>query len=340
MICNDCGWDRTVQHTHGNGTKQDGQGATCTVNGWKDYYKCSCGKIYTDAACTNEITSFEEWKNGDGKIAAVHSYGDLIAKVDATCSATGMQAHFECSVCHTLFDADKAVKTENELTIAIDANAHTYGAWTSNGDGTHTRVCSLNAEHKENGNCAGGTATCIEKAVCATCNTAYGNTTDEHSYGAWTSNGDGTHTRVCSLNAEHKENGNCAGGTATCTEKAVCTTCNTAYGNIAAHTDSDSNGKCDACEYQMSTTPNNPNNTPDNPNNTPDDPREDKDGLGAGAIVGIVIGSVAVAGTGGFALFWFVIKKKSFADLKGSVKKLFRKKKSLGSEPDSTDNNA
>ena len=75
----------------------------------------------------------------------------------------------------------------------------------------------------------------------------------------------------------------------------------------AAHTDADTNGKCDVCEYQMSTTPDNPN--------------EDKDGLGAGAIVGIVIGSVAVVGIGGFALFWFVIKKKSFADLIAVFKK-------------------
>ena len=94
--------------------------------------------------------------------------------------------------------------------------------------------------------------------------------------------------------------------------------------NKAAHTDSNNDGKCDTCEYQMSTTPDNPdnpNNTPDNPNNTPDDPSDDKDGLGAGAIVGIVIGSVAVVGIGGFALFWFVIKKKSFADLIAIFKK-------------------
>ena len=74
----------------------------------------------------------------------------------------------------------------------------------------------------------------------------------------------------------------------------------------------------------MSTTPDNPdnpNNTPDNPNNTPDDPNEGKDGLGAGAIVGIVIGSVAVAGVGGFALFWFVIKKKTWADFLAIFKK-------------------
>ena len=77
----------------------------------------------------------------------------------------------------------------------------------------------------------------------------------------------------------------------------------------AAHADTDNNGKCDTCEYQMSTTPDNP----DNPNDTPDDPTDDKDGLGAGAIVGIVVGSVAVAGVGGFCLYWFVIRKKKFA---------------------------
>ena len=50
-----------------------------------------------------------------------------------------------------------------------------------------------------------------------------------------------------------------------------------------------------------------------------------KKGLSSGQIAGIVIGSVVVAGIGGFAFFWFVIKKKSFGDLitaiKGSGKK-------------------
>lgn len=38
-------------------------------------------------------------------------------------------------------------------------------------------------------------------------------------------------------------------------------------------------------------------------------------GMSGGAIAGIATGSVAVAGAGGFSLFWFVIKKKSWADL-------------------------
>lgn len=41
----------------------------------------------------------------------------------------------------------------------------------------------------------------------------------------------------------------------------------------------------------------------------------EKTGLSGGAIAGIAVGSVAVAGVGGFLVFWFVIKKKKFADL-------------------------
>ena len=55
-------------------------------------------------------------------------------------------------------------------------------------------------------------------------------------------------------------------------------------------------------------------------------PEPDKGGLSTGAIVGIAVGSVAVAGVGGFAIFWFIIKKKSFADLIAAIKKPFTKK--------------
>ena len=57
---------------------------------------------------------------------------------------------------------------------------------------------------------------------------------------------------------------------------------------------------------------------------TPDVPGEVKptnEGLSGGAIAGIVIGSVAVAGIGGFAVLWFAVKKKTFADLIAAIKK-------------------
>ena len=47
----------------------------------------------------------------------------------------------------------------------------------------------------------------------------------------------------------------------------------------------------------------------------------EKTGLSGGAIAGIAVGSVAVAGVGGFSVFWFVVKKKKFADLIAIFKK-------------------
>ena len=80
------------------------------------------------------------------------------------------------------------------------------------------------------------------------------------------------------------------------------------------HTDENADGTCDGCGAQMGT------GAPESPEK-PELPENDKGGLGAGAIVGIVLGSVAVVGIGGFAIFWFVIKKKSFADLIAVFKK-------------------
>ena len=87
-------------------------------------------------------------------------------------------------------------------------------------------------------------ATCTSPAVyyqsCSTCG-AQGTETFTngeplgHDYGAWTSNGDGTHKRVCAHDAAHTKTENCHGGTATCTEKAICEDCNAAYGELAAH---------------------------------------------------------------------------------------------------------
>ena len=53
-----------------------------------------------------------------------------------------------------------------------DAHTPDGSAWTSNGDGTHSRRCTCNAV--ETVNCSGGTATCKAKAVCEICKESYG----------------------------------------------------------------------------------------------------------------------------------------------------------------------
>ena len=53
-----------------------------------------------------------------------------------------------------------------------------------------------------------------------------------HSWGEWISNGNGTHKRTCNTDSSHIETGSCSGGKATGTEKAICETCHTAYGEL------------------------------------------------------------------------------------------------------------
>ena len=90
---------------------------------------------------------------------------------------------------------------------------------------------------------------CTEKAVyyksCTVCGLSSKGTASEatfesgsvlgHEWGAWTSNGNVTHTRVCSRDASHTETENCSGGTATCTARAVCAVCDGEYGELLAH---------------------------------------------------------------------------------------------------------
>ena len=54
-----------------------------------------------------------------------------------------------------------------------------------------------------------------------------------------------------------------------------------------------------------------------------EDAPAEKEGLSGGQIAGIVIGTLLLAGIGGFAIFWFAVKKKTFADLGVALKKGF-----------------
>ena len=109
---------------------------------------------------------------------------------------------------------------------------HDWGAWTPNyaSNGTHTRRCKRsNCDAVENESCSGGTQTptCITGKICEKCGAEYGIL--GHDWGAWTPNGNGTHTGSCTRCSEVKT-ASCTGGTATCTAKAVCEVCGGEYG--------------------------------------------------------------------------------------------------------------
>ena len=69
--------------------------------------------------------------------------------------------------------ADKAGNIA-EMTVTVH-DGHTFGDWKADGDGTHSRECTVDGcKGVETMTCSGGNATCTEKAVCEICKGAYG----------------------------------------------------------------------------------------------------------------------------------------------------------------------
>lgn len=375
---------------------------TCTTDGNKEHYKCNvCGDLFADAGAVNQLTE------GQVKIPAGHEYSDLVPKQEPTCKQTGMQAHYKCSVCNKYFDESKTEKTEAELTIPVNPNAHDFGAWIE--EVPATCVATGTKGHKDCNMCKKHYDESGNEITDLTIST-----NDNHDWNAWVSNGNGTHTRTCKRDSDHKETGTCSGGKATCTSKAVCEVCRTTYGDTAPHdygelipevpattedfgvkehkdckvcgrhfdkdgneitdlriakigthnvvingesnfyahgesvtvTAEDKEGKefvgwQDASGKIVSTKKEYTFEVKDEmvltavyqdkaPGGGTIDgeiaPAPDKKGLSGGQIAGIVIGSLAGVGIVGFAIFWFVVKKKTFAELISAIKALFNKK--------------
>ena len=195
--------------------------------------------------------------------------------------------------------------TASEATFESDSVlGHEWGAWTSNGNVTHTRVCSRDASHTETENCHGGTADCTHKAVCTVCGEAYGDlaphsftaetaeeqylksaatctekavyykscavcgtssegTADEatftsgkplgHDWGAWTPDGEGTHKRICTHDASHVETAGCTYGDWSTNQDSHWKTCTVCGGEAERlnHADPDCDHFCDTCGIKM-----------------------------------------------------------------------------------------
>lgn len=212
------------------------------------------------AAGNYTLKVFSEQYNGDKITDYASAFEDidlhvhsltLTQKVDATCTTAGKEAYYTCQTCGKHFsDASGANEIENLDNYGnIPAKDHTWSNWTSSGNDEHTHTCSV-CQASETESCSGGEATCTNKAVCSTCNTEYGEVNPDNHTGqpSWVQNAD-THKKVYSCcNAEISEaenhsweNGVCTvcqypcthtGGEATCMSKAVCTICNSQYGEL------------------------------------------------------------------------------------------------------------
>ncbi len=233
--CSRCNAEDTAHKTaHGysnyTSNSNDTHSATCTC-GNVDTKACSGGT----ATCTNSAVC-SVCNTAYGSIDANnHNYS-------ATLTQGATTHYYECSRCHG---------KKNEA-------PHEYNNYSSNGNDTHSATCTCGKVDTKA--CSGGTATCTDKAVCSVCNTVYGIVdVNNHSYASTLTQGATTHYYECSRcygkkSEEYHENKNytsnnnnthtgtcvcgktdtkaCSGGTANCTDKAVCSVCNTAYGSI------------------------------------------------------------------------------------------------------------
>lgn len=118
-------------------------------------------------------TKITDTLNSDAKIYVymkdTSTQDQTLATVDPSVSSFDAKNIFYCDNANFVADFDAANNT-----IKWTTHTHDWGAWTSNGDGTHTRICSSNSSHKQTEKCSGGTATDKDRAICSICNAPYG----------------------------------------------------------------------------------------------------------------------------------------------------------------------
>lgn len=246
--------------------------------GWYTDQNCTDGKEFQfDSTKIRQVyTLYAKWMRCD------HSgnTNELFCTQETICSACkgklASQGHKEkagyqydththwiaCSKCtDRIREAAHAAVDDNDCTtpvvckcgytITAAKQVHTYGAWSADGDGTHTRHCTMSgctaSETKE---CSGGTADCREQAACEVCGALYGQADPQNHSGKkkWEQTKK-KHTQkyeccgavVVPEEVHEWKNGTCkecgykcahSGGKATETRKAVCKICGKAYGKL------------------------------------------------------------------------------------------------------------
>ena len=325
----------TIAISH-NLTHNEETPATCIDDGMKAHYYCSdCGKYFD--ADKNETT--EEALKTPVSPYYGHSFGFWVEEQYATCQAPGRKGYKHCSICNKDYDASNTEITD--FVIPVNPDGHELGDLVAEVPATckdtgvkEHRDCRLCGKH-----CDPITRKEIADLTIPTIN--------NHTYGELIPEVPATTTEFgvkehkdCSVCEKHFDKD---GNEITDLRIAKIGTHNVvingeskfyAHGESVTVTAEDKEGKVfmgwqDESGEIVSTKKEYTFKVEGEKTLTAvyEDAPVAKKGLSGGAIAGIVIGSVAVAGIGGFAVLWFAVKKKSFADLIAAIKALFAKKK-------------
>jgi len=143
---------------------------------------------------------------------------DKYLKTPADCQTKAVY-YKSCEVC--------GAALTNE-TFETEIGDHKFDtAWTVEG-GKHFHKCTVPGctEKSDEGECAGGTATCVAKAICATCGNEYGELADHDYKDEWNKGNENGHWHDCKNCDQHDTQvPHVPGPEATATDPQVCTVC-------------------------------------------------------------------------------------------------------------------
>lgn len=214
-----------------------------------------------------------------------HELGALIAEIPATCKDTGVKEHRDCNLCGK--HCDPITKKEIADLSIPTTNDHTFGGWIDEVAPTTTEFGTKG--HKDCTVCGrhfdkdGKEITELRIAKIGTYNVVINGESEFYADG-----------ESVTVTAEDKES-KIFKGWQDETGKIISTD--------KSYTFTVTGGMTLTAIYE--------------------DVLAVKKGLSSGQITGIVIGLVAVAGIGASSIFWFAVKKKSFADLGVALKNCF-----------------
>ncbi len=299
--------------------KEAGRLETCTEDGIQDKYACLvCGREFFDAACT------KEWNDISAIIPKTH-IGKLIEATPCSEKKDGNIEYYKCQreECGKIFSDSDCM---NEITLA-DTIIHDFKTeWSSNKE-NHYHECK-NCDTKKD----------IEEHVFGEWKKEVAPTVDDYGVMAH---------KDCTVCARHFDNdGNEIKDLRIAkigTHKVIVN----GESNFYAHGESatvkaedkegkvfvgwkDASGKIVSTKKEYTFKVNGETTLTavyeDMPSGDGEiSPPTKKDGLSGGAIAGIIIACVAFLGVGGLAVFLFVIKKKTFAEVVAAVKGKFKK---------------
>ena len=182
--------------------------------------------VWVDASAVNALSDTyknciyltELTKNGEDKLP----YVDYVDITECTRNGNNVTFEFRCqkkSGSAGITVTGSFTITDSDCSQAVNTIV-TYNS----GYGTVAKF-EVNRGAK---NHTGGNATCIAKAKCSVCGEEYGDLSNTHSWGDWTTS-NGRHIRTCTLNTTHTESGDCTYSDATCLAASACSVCGHVY---------------------------------------------------------------------------------------------------------------